>query len=105
MSPPSRATGPSRSQATVIGVGTTRQPKLDAVELVLRELRERFPAFLPGELRLEPRQVPSGAPSTPTTTEETMRGARNRARNTFELLEREGITPSLRARETITPVE
>lgn len=105
MSPPSRATGPSRSQATVIGVGTTRQPKLDAVEFVLRELRERFPAFLPVELRLEPRQVPSGAPSTPTTTEETMRCARNRARNTFELLEREGITPSLRAREKITPVE
>jgi len=79
----------------VVAVGTTRQPKLDAVELVLRELRERFPDFLPGELGLEPRQVPSGAPSTPTTTEETMRGARNRATNAFELLEREGITPAL----------
>ncbi len=87
MSPPSRA--------IVVAVGTTRRPKLDAVELVLRELRQRFPDFLPGELGLEPRQVPSGAPSTPTSTEETMRGAKNRARRTFELLEDEGITPAL----------
>jgi len=87
MSPPSRA--------IVVAVGTTRRPKLDAVELVLRELRERFPDFLAGELHLEPRQVRSGAPSTPISTEETMRGAKKRARRTFELLEREGITPAL----------
>ena len=84
-----------RPRSSVVAVGTTRQPKLDAVEYVLQELRARFPDFLPGELALEARGVPSGASSTPASTEETMRGARNRAQNTLELLEREGVSPAL----------
>jgi inosine/xanthosine triphosphatase len=61
----------------------------------LAALRARFPDFLPGELAIEPRQVESGAPSTPTTTEETMRGAKTRARNAFAALRDEGLAPSL----------
>lgn len=79
----------------VIAIGTTRRPKVQAVENVLRELRTRFPDFLPGELRFEPRSVPSGAPSTPATTKDSMLGARNRAHNVLAALQEEGLTPTL----------
>jgi len=79
----------------IVAVGTTRRPKVHAVERVLAELRARFPDFLPGELTIEPRQVPSGAPSTPTTTEATMLGAETRARNAFAALVDDGLAPSL----------
>lgn len=83
------------SLSAIIAVGTTRRPKVQAVERVLTELRARFPNFLPGELTIEPRQVESGAPPTPRTTEETMRGAKTRARNAFAALRDEGLAPSL----------
>ncbi|GMR22637.1 MAG: hypothetical protein BMS9Abin37_1000 [Acidobacteriota bacterium] len=84
-----------RTPSSIVAVGTTRRPKVQAVERVLAELRARFPEFLPGGLRVEPRQVPSGAPSTPTTTEATMRGAKNRAHAAIVALRDDGLTPSL----------
>jgi len=80
---------------SIVAVGTTRRPKIRAVERVIADLRARFPDFLSGELILEPRQVSSGAPSTPRTTKATMLGARNRAFNALEALRREGTEPSL----------
>lgn len=84
-----------RTLSPIVAVGTTRRPKVQAVERVLADLRARFPDFLPGELAIEPRQVPSGAPSTPTTTEATMLGAKTRARNAFAALRDDGLVPSL----------
>lgn len=78
-----------------IAVGTTRRPKVRAVERVLAELRERFPGFLPGEPRVEPRSVDSGVPSTPATTAESMLGAKNRAVNALAAVRAEGLTPVL----------
>jgi non-canonical (house-cleaning) NTP pyrophosphatase len=84
-----------RNTVAVVAVGTTRGPKLRAVERVLLDLRGRFPAFLPGELRIEPRNVPSGVPETPRTTSESMNGARRRAVEAFALLRAEGREPQL----------
>ncbi len=81
--------------SAIVAIGTTRQPKVQAVESAIGQLRSRFPGFLAGELRLEPRQVASGAPPTPATTEETMHGARNRAHNARIALQNEGFEPSL----------
>jgi inosine/xanthosine triphosphatase len=71
---------------TVIAIGTTRVPKVRAVERALSELRGRFPEFLPGALRLETRSVSSGVAETPRSTGEIMSGARTRARSAFETL-------------------
>jgi non-canonical (house-cleaning) NTP pyrophosphatase len=79
----------------VVAVGTNRGPKVRAVERALAELRLRFPDFLPGELRLDTRSVPSGVSATPRSTEETMRGARTRATSVYELLVSEGLRPAL----------
>ena len=79
----------------VVALGTTRRPKVLAVERALSDLRQRFPDFLPGELHVEPRSVTSGVPSTPRTVEEMRRGARNRAVNARDGLVAEGLTPSL----------
>lgn len=81
--------------SAIVAIGTTRRPKVQAVESVILQLRSRFPDFLPGELKLEPRQVPSGAPETPATTEATMLGARNRAHNALTALRDEGAEPAL----------
>jgi inosine/xanthosine triphosphatase len=89
------ATEDSVEANSLVAVGTTREPKLRAVRRVLGELRERFPEYLPGELRVEPRSVPSGVAATPMTAEETMRGARQRALAVRESLRGEGLTPSL----------
>lgn len=83
------------SGKVIIAVGTTRRPKVMAVERVLSELRSRFPDFLPGELVIEPRQVPSGAPSTPASNEATMAGARNRANNALAAVLDDGREPKL----------
>jgi inosine/xanthosine triphosphatase len=80
---------------TVVAVGTTRAPKVRAVERVFAELRGRFPEFLPGTLRFESRMVASGVAETPRSTEETMRGARARAQSAFDRLLSEGASPSL----------
>lgn len=79
----------------IVAVGTTRAPKVRAVERALSELRRRFPDFLPGELRLETRSVSSGVPATPRSTEETMKGARGRASLAYETVLAEGLRPAL----------
>ena len=80
---------------TVVAIGTTRGPKLRAVERALRTVQERLPAFVVGELRLEARSVPSGAPEMPRTTAEMMLGAKNRAEAALETLLAEGRHPAL----------
>jgi len=77
----------------LIAVGTTRAPKIRAVERALSELRERFPDFLPAGIRIETRSVSSSVSSTPRSTEETMRGARLRASTVYQALVSEGIHP------------
>jgi len=79
----------------IVAVGTTRGPKVRAVERVLSELRTRFPDFLPGVIRLELRSVASGVASTPRSTEETMRGAQTRATSVYEAVLSEGLRPAL----------
>jgi inosine/xanthosine triphosphatase len=79
----------------LIAVGTTRAPKVRAVERALSELRARLPEFLPGGIRLETRSVSSGVSSTPRSTEETMRGALNRASSVYDALLAEGMRPAL----------
>ena len=79
----------------LIALGTTRAPKIRAVERALSQLRERLPDFLPGGIRLETRNVSSGVSSTPRSTEETMRGARERASSVYEALLSEGVRPAL----------
>ncbi len=79
----------------IVAVGTTRGPKIRAVERVFSELRERFPDFLPGGIRLEPRSVSSGVSATPRSIEETMRGARRRAAGAYDALVSEGVRPTL----------
>ena len=79
----------------LIAVGTTRTPKIRAVERALSELRRRFPDFLPGGIRLETRSVSSGVSSTPRSTEETMRGAQTRAWSVYQALLSEGMRPVL----------
>lgn len=79
----------------LVAVGTTRGPKLRAVERALAQARGRRPDFLPGALRLEPRPVPSGAPEMPRTTSEMMLGARNRAAAALAALRAEGGAPAL----------
>jgi non-canonical (house-cleaning) NTP pyrophosphatase len=81
--------------SAIVAIGTTRQPKVQAVERVILRLRSAFTDFLPGDLKLDPRSVDSGAPPTPTTTEATMRGAKNRAHNAIRALREDGLEPAL----------
>jgi inosine/xanthosine triphosphatase len=85
----------SKDVEAIIAVGTTRGPKIRAVERALSDLRERLPDFLPGGVRLETRSVPSGVSSTPRSTEETMRGAETRASSAYRTLLSEGRRPAL----------
>jgi inosine/xanthosine triphosphatase len=86
---------PINDVEAVIAVGSTRVPKVRAVERALSELRERLPDFLPGGVRLESRSVSSGVSSTPRSTEETMRGAETRASSAYRALLSEGLRPHL----------
>jgi non-canonical (house-cleaning) NTP pyrophosphatase len=79
---------------SLVAVGTTRAPKVRAVERALSELRSRFPDFLPGTIRIEARGARSGVSATPRSTEETMRGARTRAESVYEALLAEGVRPA-----------
>jgi non-canonical (house-cleaning) NTP pyrophosphatase len=79
----------------VIALGTTRAPKVRAVRRALFEIRDRFPRFLEGEIRLEPRSVPSGVAETPRSTTEAMRGAQSRAEGARRQVVSEGLSPVL----------
>lgn len=63
----------------IVAVGSARGPKVAAARRALAILRERFPDFLRGELRLIARPTPCGAPPTPRSSAEPMEGARQRA--------------------------
>jgi len=84
-----------RSAIVVVALGTRRRPKVRATERALAELRHRHRDFLRGELRIEPRDVESGAPATPTTTEQCMAGARQRALNALRAVSDSHTTPCL----------
>jgi len=61
----------------VIGVGSTRRPKLDAVRDAFDVLG---PRWFPGvRFEIVGREVPSGVRETPLDREDSMAGARNRA--------------------------
>lgn len=62
----------------VVAVGSTRRPKLDAVRAALTEIDGRL-ATVGAETEIVGREVPSGVSATPTSREELMAGARNRA--------------------------
>jgi non-canonical (house-cleaning) NTP pyrophosphatase len=79
----------------IIAVGSTRTPKVRAVETALGLLRSRFPGFLPGAVRIDVHSVDSGVASMPTTTLEMMTGARARAKNALALVGREGSTGAI----------
>lgn len=61
----------------IVAVGSTRQPKVDAVREALDVLFRRFRAAAP--LQIASVDVPSGVRQTPLSREETMAGARQRA--------------------------
>jgi inosine/xanthosine triphosphatase len=86
---------PTEDDEALIAVGTTRAPKIRAVERAFSELRKRLPDFLPGGIRIETRSVSSSVSSTPRSTEETMWGARKRASSVYETLLSEGSPPFL----------
>src|SRR5271170_3765504 len=61
----------------LVAVGSTRQPKLNAVSEALRAFG---PALAPGvEIRVVGEEVPSGVGHTPLSRAELMAGARGRA--------------------------
>ncbi len=77
----------------IVALGSTRRPKVDAVRTALRLLRDRLDDFPRAEPEIVTRSVPSGIPSTPRSTGEMLRGARNRADATLEELGRGGAVP------------
>lgn len=75
----------SPADKIIVAVGTTRKPKLNAVSEALQTIK---PLLAPStEFQIEGREVPSGVGHTPSSREELMRGARQRA----EALVRLGI--------------
>jgi inosine/xanthosine triphosphatase len=60
-----------------VAVGTKNQVKLDAVEEILRDYTHLADALI------EAREVTSDVADQPLSLEETVRGARNRAKNAF----------------------
>lgn len=79
----------------IVAVGSTRGPKVEAARRALAILKEKFPGFFRGGLRLIARSVPSGTAATPSSTEKLMSGARHRATRLFEQLAEEGQVPAL----------
>jgi inosine/xanthosine triphosphatase len=68
---------------TIVAVGSTRRPKLDAVREVLALIGPRLSAGPP--LEVLGIDVPSGIRHTPLTREDTMSGARQRADALFRM--------------------
>ena len=67
----------------IIAVGSTRRPKLAAVERAIKTLAPHFPPN--AEFEILGIEVPSGVSHTPTSREELMRGARTRAEAIVEI--------------------
>jgi non-canonical (house-cleaning) NTP pyrophosphatase len=67
----------SATPKIIVAVGTSRKPKLNAVSEALDAIK---PLLAPSaEFQIEVREVPSGVSHTPSSREELMRGARQRA--------------------------
>jgi inosine/xanthosine triphosphatase len=64
-------------EKTLIAVGSTRRPKVEAVREAMSALAEKLPSL--AHFELVPVEVESGVTHTPLSREETMRGARQRA--------------------------
>ena len=71
----------------VVAVASTRRPKLDAVRAALDEIDGRL--WMPG-IEIIGREVPSGVGHTPSSREELMAGARNRAETLHQIARAEG---------------
>ena len=67
----------------IIAVGSTRKPKLRAVEKALDAFATKL--VPDGDFEVVGAEVESGVSSTPSSTEELMRGARNRAEALVQL--------------------
>jgi hypothetical protein len=72
----------------LIAVGSVRRPKLRAVTEALKAFA---PKLVPdGDFEVVGEEVESGVSSTPTSSEELMRGAKNRAEALVRICERRG---------------
>ena len=74
----------------VIAVGSTRRPKLNAVQEALQAFRELLAPE--AEFEVTGAEVPSGVSHTPASREELMLGARQRAEALAELAAKQGET-------------
>lgn len=72
----------------VVAVGSTRRPKLEAIDQALRELLPRFQ--LAEKFEIVAVEVPSGVRPTPLSREESMAGARNRAEELARMAREDG---------------
>jgi inosine/xanthosine triphosphatase len=77
-------------ESFIVAVGSTRRPKLEAVDQALRELLPRFHSS--AEFEIVSMEIPSGVRATPLSREESMAGARNRAEALAQIA-REGRKP------------
>ncbi len=68
----------------VVGVASTRRPKVDAVKAVFQRLAPRLGSG-EGELVVLEFEVESGVEETPTSLDRLLEGARSRARNLSKL--------------------
>jgi inosine/xanthosine triphosphatase len=68
---------------TLIAVGSTRRPKVEAVREAMSALAEKLPSL--ANFELVPVEVESGVTHTPLSREETMLGARQRAEALIEM--------------------
>jgi inosine/xanthosine triphosphatase len=69
----------------IIAIASTRAPKVNGVKRAFEKLRGKF-LFTDGQLSFESIESESGVSATPTSIAELMKGARNRAEHTFQVL-------------------
>ena len=74
---------------TVIAIGSKRGPKLNAVKQALDVLSPSFPPAT--EFELLGLEVDSGVSHTPSSKEEVMRGARQRAETLVQIAQKNGL--------------
>ncbi|MCF7804909.1 MAG: DUF84 family protein [Candidatus Marinimicrobia bacterium] len=73
----------------IVGIGSRREPKVEAVHSVFAQLTEKYPDI--AESTFYPRDVNSGTQETPVTIEQLMNGAYNRVQHLKSQLTSEGI--------------
>lgn len=77
----------------IVAVGSLREPKIDAVESVFKQLGERYSAFQNPEILA--RDVDSGTRETPVRIQHLMEGANNRVHNLRNTLHHEGLNADI----------